>query len=117
MSRVPAKRWETRADLYECLARAREHLDAHFDSPICLPDLAAIVGVSPFHFQRLFKEYFGRSPNEHQRHRRLLEAKRLIEGGMAVTQACFEVGFQSPSTFTRMFRRAFGHPPCQAKSR
>jgi len=87
MSKVPAKRWHTRADLYECLARARAHLDQRFREPICLPELATIAGVSPFHFQRLFKEFFGVSPNERQRSLRLLEARRLIEGGMGVTEA------------------------------
>jgi len=116
MSKVPAKRWHTRADLYECLARARAHLDHQFREPICLPELAAIAGVSPFHFQRLFKEFFGVSPNERQRSLRLLEARRLIEGGMGVTEACFEVGFQSPSSFTRFFKREFGVSPVSLRA-
>lgn len=111
MSKVPAKRWTTRADLYECLARARAHLDEHFREPICLPELAAYVGVSPFHFQRLFKEFFGVSPNERQRSLRLQAAKALLESGTSVTEACFEVGFQSPSSFTRFFKREFGESP------
>lgn len=116
MSRVPAKRWNTRADLYECLKRAREHLDCHLSEPIPLQDLASNVGVSPFHFQRLFKEFFGGSPNEYVRTRRLARARELIQSGMGVTEACFEVGFQSPSTFTRFYRREFGESPSQARS-
>jgi AraC-like DNA-binding protein len=111
MSRVPAKRWTTRADLFDCLSKARKHLDERFAEPICLPDLAALVGVSPFHFQRLFKECFNASPNEYLRSRRLAEARSLIESGMSVTAACFEVGFQSPSSFSRFFKRAFGSSP------
>ena len=111
MSKVPAKRWNTRADLYECLARARTHLDQHFREPICLPELAAYAGVSPFHFQRLFKEFFGASPNERQRSLRLHAAKQILEQGMGVTEACFDVGFQSPSSFARFFKREFGVSP------
>lgn len=116
MSKVPAKRWNTRADLYECLARARAHLDQQFREPICLPELAAIAGVSPFHFQRLFKEFFGVSPNERQRTLRLNAAKDLIEKGMSVTEACFDVGFQSPSSFTRFFKREFGFSPVSLRA-
>jgi len=111
MSKVPAKRWNTRADLYECLARARTRLDEQFREPLCLSELAAHAGVSQFHFQRLFKEFFGVSPNERQRSLRLQAAKELIENGMSVTEACFEVGFQSPSSFTRFFKREFGVSP------
>jgi AraC-like DNA-binding protein len=111
MAKVPAKRWNTRADLYACLARARAKLDESFREPLCLSELAAFAGVSPFHFQRLFKEFFGVSPNKRQRSLRLLAAKELIEKGMGVTEACFEVGFQSPSSFTRFFKREFGVPP------
>jgi AraC-like DNA-binding protein len=114
MSRVPAKRWNTRADLYECLARARNHLDSHFREPINLSELATIAGVSPYHFQRLFKDFFGLSPNGHQRKLRLMAAKDLFKEGMSVTEACFEVGFQSPGTFTRFFKKEFGISPSQA---
>jgi len=116
MSRVPAKRWNTRSDLFDCLKRAREHLDAHLAEPVPLTELAASVGVSQFHFQRLFKEYFGASPNEYLRAARLQKARSLIQSGMTVTEACYEVGFQSPSTFTRYFRREFGISPSQARA-
>jgi AraC-like DNA-binding protein len=104
-------------DLYECLARARAHLDERFAQPLCLADLARVAGVSPFHFQRLFKEFFGQSPNEHQRRMRLCAARDLILNGMSVTEACFEVGFQSPSSFSRFYKREFGVPPANAKPR
>lgn len=115
MSRVPAKRWNTRADLFECLKQAREYLDIHFSEPIPLRALSANVGVSPFHFQRLFREFFNVSPNEYVRTRRLAHARTLIESGLGVTEACYEVGFQSPSTFTRYFRRQFGVSPSQVR--
>jgi AraC-like DNA-binding protein len=111
MSKVPAKRWNTRADLYECLARARTKLNEEFREPLRLTELAAHAGVSPFHFQRLFKEFFGVSPNERQRFLRLQAARELIENGMSVTEACYEVGFLSPSSFTRFFKREFGVSP------
>jgi AraC-like DNA-binding protein len=116
MSKVPAKRWNTRADLYECLARARSVLDEQFREPLCLSDLSAHAGVSQFHFQRLFKEFFGVSPNERQRSLRLQAAKELIEKGMSVTEACFDVGFQSPSSFTRFFKREFGVSPVSLRT-
>lgn len=116
MAKVPAKRWNTRADLYECLARARSKLDEGFREPLCLVELAAYAGVSPFHFQRLFKEFFGVSPNERQRVLRLHAAKELIEKGMGVTLACFEVGFQSPSSFARFFKREFGVSPSSLRN-
>jgi len=115
MSKVSAKRWDTRADLYECLARARSHLEQDLRDPVKLPELAALVGVSPFHFQRLFKEFFGQSPHEFHRQRRLEWARSKIEDGMSVLEACVEAGFQSPSSFTRLFKRHFGQSPGSVK--
>jgi len=113
MSRVPAKRWNTRADLYESLSRSRAHLESNFVEPLNLQALASVAGVSPFHFQRLFKEFFGSSPSQYRRKLRLSYARKLIDSGMSITEACFEVGFQSPSTFARLFRREFGCSPSQ----
>lgn len=115
MSRVPARRWDTRADLYECLAKAKSALDRDFREPIKLAELSRLVGVSPFHFQRHFGEFYGMSPSAYRRSLRLREARALIAQGSSVVEACLDVGFQSVSTFTRYFRREFGESPSGVK--
>ena len=90
------------------LARARERLQ---DAPEAAPrieDLAAEVGLSRAHFLRSFASAFGRTPHEYLTELRLDRAKRALARGASVTEACFDVGFASLGTFSRMFAARVG---------
>ena len=83
--------------------RVRDHLDAHFDSPVTLAELATIGGMSPHHLQRTFKAVVGVSPREYQRARRLARLKAKLRKGETVSSATFDAGFGSSS---RVYERA-----------
>ena len=53
------------ADLLVHLRRARDHADRHYTEPLELEQLAAVAGISKYHFQRLFRATYGRSPSNH----------------------------------------------------
>jgi transcriptional regulator GlxA family with amidase domain len=73
---------------------------------------AAIAVISPFHFQRMFKQAFGVSPMQFLQRRRLNVARQLLaESESDVTSICLAVGFQSLGSFSWLFRRRFGHSP------
>ncbi len=61
--------------------------------------------------QRLFHELTGHAPLQYQKRLRLHQAKRLIEQGMAVSQAAYQVGYNSPAQFSRDFKQLFSMPP------
>lgn len=68
--------------------------------------------MAPHHFLRLFAQAFGATPHQFRTHLRLEHAKRLLaETDMSITQICFELGFQSPASFSHLFRRHAGMAP------
>jgi AraC-like DNA-binding protein len=90
---------------------ARERLDAHFDRDHTLSTLAREVGMSMFHFARVFTELVGRPPHRYLAETRLLAARGMLEQGRSVTETCFACGYNDLSHFSRSFARRFGVPP------
>jgi len=96
------------------IARAIGHIRDDIRSPIAIPDLARQVGMSTSTFHQHFKTITSTTPLQYQKELRLLEARRLLRtGGASVTTAAFDVGYESPSQFSREYARKFGVPPSQ----
>lgn len=86
----------------------REHLDEDFD----LQQLATLVGLSKFHFHRLFRRAVGETPSRYHMNLRMHEAKRLLrETTKTVVEVGLEVGYMNPSHFAQIFRRETGLSP------
>jgi AraC family transcriptional regulator, regulatory protein of adaptative response / methylated-DNA-[protein]-cysteine methyltransferase len=81
------------------LEKARSYLDSRRGERITLEQLAAVVGASPFHLQRRFKEAFGVSPRDYQDAHRVEAVKSSLKNGSRVTDAVFEAGYGSVSRF------------------
>jgi AraC-like DNA-binding protein len=111
MSKVPAKRWETREDVLKRLEEVRSRM---WTEPTArsLEDLASEAMLSPFHFQRVFKATYGKSPHAYLREARLQRAYLLLSlRQMNVSAACVEVGFVDVASFCRLYRKRFGYSP------
>jgi len=102
-----------RGESNESVKHAMEYIRAHFARSLTLGEVSEAAGVSPYHLERLFKKFTGRSVISTVNLIRCTEARRMIEGGMSVSQAAFSCGFESPSYFTRSFRKYFDAPPSQ----
>jgi AraC-like DNA-binding protein len=74
-------------------------------------DLARIAGMARRTFTRAFKRETGMGLAVWRQQVRLMEALSLMATGRPVTTIAFDVGYDSPSAFTAMFRRAYGVPP------
>ncbi len=108
----PGLRPATRIELYRRLYRGRDFLMSCYDQPLTVAAAARVAGVSPFHFQRMFKLAFGRTPMQFLQDMRLQAARRMLETtGDDVTSICFAVGFESPGSFSWLFRRRFDVSP------
>ena len=94
------------------IARAIEWLKDNFTRPLRIDDLATQVNMSTSTFHHHFRTLTAMSPLQYQKWLRLNEARRLmlIENQDAATVA-FRVGYESPSQFSREYRRLFGAPP------
>ena len=87
-------------------------IDMNSREPIDLDDAASVVGLSPFHFLRLFKRVLGVTPHQYLVRSRLRHAARLLsEGKQSITEIAFDVGFGDLSNFVRSFHRAAGVSP------
>jgi AraC family transcriptional regulator len=77
-----------------------------------LQRLAALAGLSPFHFSRAFKASTGLSPHAYVLHCRVAEAKRLLSHtSLAVADIALRTGFSSPGQLSARFRAATGTTP------
>lgn len=97
--------------LYRRVVRAKLYIDAHFAKPIDLNAISDEACFSKFHFMRLFKQIYGRTPHQYLTHVRIERAKIYLVAGDPVTKVCFAVGFDSVSSFTGLFKRRTGVTP------
>jgi AraC-like DNA-binding protein len=88
------------------------YLDERCEAPLDLESTAEEVGLSPFHFLRLFSKVVGVTPHQYLVRSRLRRAARLLaDGDVPITDIAFDVGFGDLSNFIRTFRRAAGLSP------
>jgi len=94
------------------IARAIGWLKDNFNRRLRIDDLASQVNMSPSTFHQHFRTLTAMSPLQYQKWLRLNEARRLMltENSDAAT-AAFNVGYESPSQFSREYARLFGAPP------
>ena len=97
--------------LVKQIMQAKLFIDKHFADNINLDDIAGKAFFSKFHFIRLFKTIYGRTPNQYLASVRIKKAKQLLQKGLPVTQVCIAVGFASPSSFNRLFKKNTGSQP------
>ena len=102
----------TAPDVYERLCRARRFIDLCYDLPLNLDQMSSHACFSRYHFLRLFRQAFNKTPHQYLVERRIEKAKELLSSeNLRVTDVCFEVGFQSLGSFSSLFHKAVGHPP------
>jgi AraC family transcriptional regulator len=83
-----------------------------------LPELAASVGLSASHFCRAFKTAMGVSPHQYLINLRIARARLLlVETQLSVIDVGAAVGYDDPSYFARLFRRATGLSPAGYRRR
>ncbi len=89
-----------------------------FAEPIRVDDLAERAAMSVSAFHRHFKAVTNLSPLQYQKRVRLLQARTLlVASAKSVTTAAFEVGYESPTQFSRDYARVFGLPPARDAAR
>ena len=94
------------------IVRAVEWLKQRFAEPLRIEDLADAVHMSPSALHHRFKAVTAMSPLQYQKQLRLHEARRLMfADGIECATAGHRVGYESPSQFSREYRRLFGAPP------
>src|SRR3978361_1150681 len=90
--------------LYKRIVQAKLFVDNHFAENLELDNIADEAYFSKYHFIRLFKKMYGRTPHQYLIAVRIEKAVILLKAGTPVTEVCYEVGFESRSSFGRLFK-------------
>lgn len=115
IARNPAR--DARAPRTAALARVVDHLESALASPPSIETLAALAGLHPHHFMRVFRSRYGETVGDYVRRRRLEVADAAVRGGdgRALIDIALDAGFCDQSHFTRAYRRQFGLTPGQRR--
>lgn len=95
------------------IARTIDYLSTHLHEQVTIDDMAEQIGMSRAVFHRRFKEATTMSPIQFVKSMRLNNAAMKIADGKTVSEAAWDVGYQSSSQFSREFKRMYGQSPRQ----
>lgn len=94
------------------IANAIDWLKENYRKPLRIEELASKVQMSPSSLHHHFRQLTRMSPLQYQKWLRLTEARRLmLNENMDAANSAFNVGYESPSQFSREYSRLFGAPP------
>jgi AraC-like DNA-binding protein len=93
------------------LTEARAFIEAHFDEPVTLAQLAELSALSVSRFATAFRQQFGSSPYRYLCGLRIQRAQALLLAGVPGSVVAAEVGFFDQSHFARHFKRFCGMTP------
>jgi AraC-like DNA-binding protein len=97
--------------LYRRVVQAKLFIDTHYAEKIDLGNIADEAYFSKFHFLRLFKTIYGKSPHQYVIKVRMDKAMDLLRAETSVSDTCYAVGFESLSSFSGLFKRLVGVSP------
>lgn len=95
----------------DAVIAVRDYINTHYATDLNLKQLSETQCISKFHLLRLFKKYYGQTPRQYLIDKRVAGAKKHLANGMSVTQTCFAVGFESPGSFSVLFKSKVGQSP------
>ncbi len=98
------------------IEHAREYLQAHYQRNVSLTKLAAIAGLSPFHFLRAFRQHVGMPPHASLVQIRINLAKKMLRDGRASVDVALTTGFSDQSHFCRHFHAHAGITPLEYRN-
>ena len=93
------------------IARAVNHIQSHLDEKVSVEYLARLVNMSVSSFHRSFKAVMHVSPVKYAQSMKLFRAQTLLKEGYTVSEAGYQVGYNSPAQFSREYKRHFGYTP------
>lgn len=99
------------------IRQAERHLACNLHRKIELDELAAVAGLSKFHFLRRFREETGETPMDHLRRLRCEEVRRLLQcTNLTIKEIAAHTGFSDCCSLSRTVKRQFGFSPCELRS-
>lgn len=116
-SRFPGITSSKQHEYIEKFMMVCNYITDHCTENIDVNQLADLAGFSKFHFARLFKQFTNMSCYEYLTQQRIAQAERLlIEPNISITEVAMRSGFNSLSTFNRIFKAAKNCTPSEYKN-
>jgi AraC-like DNA-binding protein len=97
--------------LYKRLVQAKLFINKNFSDKIDLSNIAGEACFSKFHFIRVFKNIYGKTPHHYLTEVRIERAKILLKENISIAEVGSGVGFESMTSFTALFKRLVGSTP------
>jgi AraC-like DNA-binding protein len=97
--------------LYRRIVQAKLFIDNHYPENIDLDNISDEAYFSKFHFIRLLKKIYGKTPHQYLIFVRIERATELLKSAIPVSEVCYDVGFKSLSSFCGLFKRLVGSTP------
>ena len=115
-AKLPALKSSTRCEILKRLLQVTDYIHAHLHEDLSLDQLASVGCLSKFHFLRLFKIAFGRTPYQFISEERIRNGKELIKNTrLEIHEIAKSLGFDNSSSFSRMFFNHVGVYPTQLR--
>ncbi|MDF2547666.1 MAG: AraC family transcriptional regulator [Anaerosolibacter sp.] len=101
----------------ELTKKVKQELDNSYNKDFSVDDIAQKLGLSERHLMRLFKAYYGVTPKEYIRGKRISKSKILLKDtSKDIIDIAYEVGFKSISIFYKCFKKQTGITPKQYRT-
>ncbi len=98
--------------IYKRIVQAKLFIDNNYSRKINLENIANEAYFSKYHFIKLFKQIYGLTPHQYLKLRRIEAAKNLLKSSRySIIEVCFEVGFESVTSFSGLFKKVTGKTP------
>lgn len=97
----------------EAILRATRYIEAHYDTPLRIPELARLCHLSPSYFYECFKRETGKTPIEYKNGIAISNAQRILldQPNIPIEEISEKLGFESPIYFRRLFKARTGKTP------
>jgi AraC-like DNA-binding protein len=107
---MPAEQYP-KVYLYRRIAHAKLFIDSNYAEQIDLDNISDEAHFSKFHFIRLFKSAYGKTPHQYLTAVRIDKAKEMLQQGKTLSFACNSLSFESLGSFSRLFKQLVGITP------
>jgi AraC-like DNA-binding protein len=104
-------------DIYQRIVAAKLYIDNNFTENIDLEQISRQAYLSRFHFHRLFRRIYKKTPHQYLTSKRMERARTLLTANdLTISEVSAELGFESPATFSNLFRKQSGMAPQNYRS-
>lgn len=116
LQNIKAVKTETKKHIMRKLLTAKGIMDDLFLGKLNVVEVAKECGISEYHFYRLFKNAFGKSPHQYLMQKRLEHAKKLlVDPSTSISDLAIFCGYPDIFSFSRSFKKYFGFPPSHVR--